>query len=92
MEVPNTLWKERNGKVKDKIFLYFFNEPPLHVQFASEPVTSQLVMALLKEWKCDDVVNLDGKQIGGHVPTFELVGEKEKADVRVMFGGTYLVN
>ena len=69
--------------------MYFLDDPPSHLRFASGPVTKKLVMALLKEWRCDDVVNLDGKHIGGRVPTFELVEEKEKADVRVEFGSMY---
>ncbi len=83
----NTLWIEQNGKIREKILVYFYPpNPPLSLQFLGEPVTPELIMALLKEWKCDDVKDRDGKQIGGHVPRFQLVKDKKKADVRVKFG------
>ena len=84
----NHLWLDGDGEVLPTIRVYFDNEAPQDVKFQGEDLTADVVVSLInKYWNCDDVTDEKGDQIGGKVPHFVLIKQKQYSDVVVKFYG-----
>ncbi len=91
VESKHHLWLDSNGEILETIRVYFGNEPPKEAIFRGEYLTASTVISLVNlYWKCDDVEDENGEQIGGHVPGFVLVEEQQYAHVLVKFHGMYV--
>ena len=87
----NQLWLDSDGEVLETIRVYFGNEAPKEALFRGEHLTAETVISLVnRHWKCSDVKDENGEQIGGKVPSFVLIGKQEYADVLVKFYGMYV--
>lgn len=73
------------------IRVYFDNEAPQDVKFQGKDLTADVVISLVnKHWNCDNVTDVNGKQIGGKVPHFVLMKQQQFSDIVAKFYGMKL--
>ena len=81
----NTLWKGKNRKKKEKLFVFFFDYEESILKewcYNKYPMSPGIVMSIIREHWNNRFARVEN---GDEVPRFEYVNNAVDADVRVEF-------